>query len=126
MRRRIPKEEKEKRCGSTYFSAIAYTLAWVTRCAFSTSPSGSEKMLSTSSSENWAVIGVSGSLKEASSGWNVGSSAGGVNGIELFVAEACANSGSSIRARFSFLGASRLEKRDVSGEPGQDGRCDER
>ena len=69
---------------------------------------------------------MSGSLKDASNDWSVGSSAGGVNGRALLVAEACASSGSSIRARFSFLGASRLEMRDVSGEPGQDGRCDER
>ena len=112
--------------GNTYFSAIAYTLAWVTRCGFSTSPSGSAKMLSTSSSENWAVMGVSGSLKDVSNDGSVCSSAGGVNGRELFAAEACASSGSSIRARFNFLGASRLEMRDVSGESGRDGRWDER
>jgi hypothetical protein len=46
--------------------------------------------------------------------------------MELLVAAIVANSGSSMRVKFSFLGAGRLEKRSDSGEAAREDRCDGR
>jgi hypothetical protein len=110
----------------TYFSAIAYTFACVTRCALGTSGSRSCCSASSSSIANWSAIGVSGSFVDASMVWNVGSSAGGVSGIETFAVDMRARSGSSTAARFNFFGGLRLAKRDDGGELARDDRCDVR
>lgn len=54
------------------------------------------------------------------------SSAGGVSGISGLAADACASKGSSMRAKFNFLGGLRLEKRDANGagDPGRVDRCE--
>jgi hypothetical protein len=63
-------------------------------------------------------MGVSGNLVDASRLWNVGSSAGGVSGMEPLVAEAVASRGSSTRAKLSLLGALRFAERANGGEHG--------
>lgn len=114
--------EGEAQLRHTYFSAIAYTLACVMRCGLSTSASGSAVTASKGSSVNWSAVGVSGSFADASraSNW-LACSSGGVMGIALPAADAIASSGSSTRAKLTFLGA-RREKR---GDRAPDDRSEE-
>jgi hypothetical protein len=65
---------------------------------------------------------VSGNFDVASRLWIAGSSAGGVNGIKLVVADIVASSGSSRKARLSFLGGFCLEKRTDGGELAREDR----
>lgn len=58
--------------------------------------------------------------------WNMGSSAGGVSGIELLVAAMSARSGSSTWMRFSFFGGVLLLVMDDRREVGRFDRCEDR
>lgn len=57
---------------------------------------------------------------------NMGSSAGGVSGIELLVAAISARSGSSTWTRFSFFGGLLLLVIDDRREVGRFDRCEDR